>query len=84
MVSWLRFGPETKPSHQEAIPANTSATPASAGSFNQSIKTPLLAAEGFMILRILIRPRFGVRFQCVGGKYLTAWGWLADLTGAEG
>ena len=30
----VRFGPETKPSHQEAIPANTSATPDSAGSYN--------------------------------------------------
>ncbi len=30
----MRVGPETKPSHQEAIPANTNASPASAGSFN--------------------------------------------------
>ena len=33
-VSWLRVGLATKPSHQEAIPANTHAPPASAGSFN--------------------------------------------------
>lgn len=51
---------------------------------NQSVKTPLLAAEGFMILRILIRQNFGEHFQHVGGKYLTAWGWFADLVGAEG
>jgi hypothetical protein len=36
MVSWLRVGPTTKPSHQEAIPDNTNANPASAGSFNPS------------------------------------------------
>lgn len=36
-----------------------------------------------MILRILIPPRFGTCFQRVGGKYLTAWGWLADLAGAK-
>jgi hypothetical protein len=34
VVSWLRVGPTTKPSHHEAIPANNYASPASAGLFN--------------------------------------------------
>jgi hypothetical protein len=45
-------------------------------------KTPLLAAEGFLIQVIQIRTRFLSLIQRSALFLLTSWGHLADLTGA--
>ena len=57
MVAWLWVGPTTKPSHQEAIPANRYASPASAGSFNSSAADlPNGLYNKLDFVRFLLRP----------------------------
>ena len=45
MVLWLKVGPATKPSHQEAITANTLTPPALAGSFNPKNQIKLIGLD---------------------------------------